>query len=187
LVITGGVATASLLVTRVAFSGVILHSGLCYTSDNIDACEEDYSDLLAMFADGLTVPGFAISLGLLGGGLAWMGRWRAYEDLSLRRPLRRRMKLREHLGWGLLGAGLATWAVGMGVGWHCNDVRNAPCFLGVHEGLFYAGAGLTGAGVGLAAFAHGYNRQLRDTKVDAVRVMPTFGRDYAGLSLAGRF
>jgi hypothetical protein len=57
----------------------------------------------------------------------------------------------------------------------------------VHEGGFYLGAALLGAGVGLAPFATAYVLETRARATQTVRVLPRFGRGEASISISGRF
>ena len=187
LLVAGGVSTFGLAATRIVFGAWLIRDGTCDTSENIDACEEDWSGLHAVVADGVT-GGFVASLGMLGAGLGRLGRWRAYEDLARGRPLRRNMQLRARLGWGLLGSGVAIWVGSIAAGLACHRTGHKTCFVAVHESGFYLGASLTGAGLGLAPFAAAYDREARNARrQQTLRVSPTLGRDYAGLSFAGRF
>jgi len=187
LLVAGSLSTAGLVTTRMVFGAWLIRDGTCDTSKDIDACEEDWSGFHAVVADGASV-GFVASLGMLGAGLGRLGRWRAYEDLARGRPLRRHMKLRARVGWGLLGSGVAIWAGSIAAGLACYRTRHKTCFVVVHETGFYLGASLTGVGLGLAPFAAAYDREARNARrLETLRVSPTLGRDSAGLSFAGRF
>jgi hypothetical protein len=187
LLVAGGVSTVGLAATRIVLGAWLIRDGICDTSKNIDACEENWSGFYAVAADGVT-GGFVVSLGMLGAGLGRLGRWRAYEDLARGRPLRRSMQLRARLGWGLLGSGVAIWAGSIAAGLACHRTGHKTCFIAVHETGFYLGASLTGAGLGLAPFAAAYDREARNARrSQTLHVSPTLGRDSVGLSFAGRF
>jgi hypothetical protein len=62
------------------------------------------------------------------------------------------------------------------------------CFLALHEGGFFLGASLVGAGMGLAPFATGYLYEARRSRrISTLRVTPSIGLSSGGISLSGRF
>lgn len=184
LLIAGAVLTGSLFVGRTVLSGLMIDEAFQTDGPGPGVLKFDGFFRSAYLTADLMTPGLLVSLGLLGGGLWHRGEHGAREDLFLRRSPRHDMRLRARLGWGLLASGLAVWALWPRAGRFC---RTPGCFLGVHEGGFYLGAALLGAGVGLAPFATAYVLETGARARQTVRVLPRFGRSEASISISGRF
>jgi len=128
------------------------------------------------FANLMVVPGLALT----GAGARRRGRWR--HDRGLADPDRTRLRWR--VGWGLLGGGLATWAVTRAVGVPVlRSCETNGCAYGYVETTQWASLGLAVPGVILVGLAAG-ERGRRPRRVSAA---PMLSPRTAGLSLGGRF
>jgi len=127
------------------------------------------------FANVLVVPGLVLT----GVGAHRRGRWRA--ERGLVDPAGHR--LRHRVGWGLLGGGLAAWALTRAV---ARPVLRAcetnGCAYGYIESTYWASLGLVVPGAVLAGLAGGERRGS-----SRLSVVPQWGPDTRGLSLGGRF
>ncbi len=131
---------------------------------------------ITSFANVLVVPG----LTLAGVGARRRGRWR--HDRGLADPDRTRLRWR--VGWGLLGGGLATWAVTRAAGIPVlRACETNGCAYGYIETTQWASLGLAVPGVILVGLAAG-ERGRRPRRVSAA---PMLSPRTAGLSLGGRF
>lgn len=137
---------------------------------------------------GIAAPFFAVSLGLLGGGMGLRGQFRAHDDLFGGQNLpTKRIPLRPKLGWGLIGGGAGLWVVTRLGGWL--GCGNEACAVAILEVGSYGALGMITAGMMLGPYgaAHGrYTRQYRSV-APRVSMQPVVSRTFAGLSLRGRF
>lgn len=128
------------------------------------------------FANTFVVPGLALA----GIGARRRGRWR--HDRGLSDPDGARLKWR--VGWGLLGGGLATWAITRAVAIPVlRSCETNGCAYGYLESTLWAGLGLAVPGVILVGLAAG-ERGRRPRRISAA---PLLGPRSAGVTFGGRF
>ena len=131
----------------------------------------------------------SVSAGLLAGGLMRRGRWRAWHDARRGAAAPRRLARRRAVGWGLLGSGLALWAVTpalVGAYYVRNNRLGAFAFSVTQITVSYAGTALVATGLGLAPFAAGYLAQ-RGQDPNLTLGLAPHGTHGASVTLSGRF
>jgi hypothetical protein len=135
----------------------------------------------AIFYDPLIATG----LGLAGGGMARRGRLDAHRELF--EGATRKRATRKKLGWGLFGAGLATWAltrVAGGPGCRGNE----DCKVRVWEWGYYLSLAGTVPGAIMGGYASGYaGYHRRFGHLADLGLAPVASRQMWGLALSGRF
>ncbi|MEM7157939.1 MAG: hypothetical protein AAF799_34175 [Myxococcota bacterium] len=126
------------------------------------------------------------SIGLLGGGMAMAGRWRAHADLFHNTPVEpsRKMPLAETLGWGLFGGGVALW---IGTRFLERACDTDACRLAVLEPTHYVSTGVLIAGTVLGSYATGYRRYFNRHRGLELQFTPSASRQRVGLTVSGRF
>jgi hypothetical protein len=133
--------------------------------------------LFTSFANVLVVPGLLLT----GFGARRHGTWRAASGARPADPTRTRRNHR--LGWGLLGGGLALWAVTRAAALPVlRACETNGCAFGYLEPTYWLSLGTATAGVALVGLAAGERRVGRP-----VTLVPTLGPTARGLSLGGRF
>jgi hypothetical protein len=149
-----------------------------------DVCVE--SCYVGFLFNVISAPLLVTSAGLLGGGMTMHGRWAAHRDAGRGRLHRaRRSHLMIGLGLGAIGAGVGAF-IGSRFALRNADFESqyvARRELGWWVGLtgVYAGAGLTGYGVGYEGA-----RNKLPVRVQA-RVSPMLSPQVVGLGVSGRF
>jgi hypothetical protein len=129
------------------------------------------------FANVLVVPGMVVT----GLGARRHGAWRVASGARADDPVRTRRNAR--LGWGLLGGGLALWAVTRAVALPVlRACETNGCAYGYLESTYWLGLGAAVPGIVLVGLAAGERRAAR-----RFTAVPTLTPGWRGLSLGGRF
>ncbi|MEX1368378.1 MAG: hypothetical protein AB1Z98_34925 [Nannocystaceae bacterium] len=130
-------------------------------------------------------PIMGTAIGLLGGGMAMVGRSDAHDELFEGTPSTRRR--RTVLGWSLFGAGAGLWAVTRVAGPLLCSTEE--CFVRVWEAGYYVSLAATAPGIAMGAYGsayEGYERRFGHL-ARRMSVAPMASRNAWGLSLSGRF
>ena len=132
----------------------------------------------------LAAPALGSSIGLLGGGMRMRGRWLAHQDFKL--GIDRRVKARRMTaaGVGTMVFGAASLAGFLTGSLYADSWRG---LVALREAGWWSGIALGYAGASMAGWGMGYLKGHRDIRKLQVRVSPAVTRDFAGLSIAGRF
>lgn len=175
LLVSGGLLSATAFSLQIAAT----HLSVVTRDRDPSTCGDEGCRMGVFLYTLGSAPTFALSIGLLGGGMHLAGRRAAHDDAL--RGRRRDTRWMMGVGYSLLGAGLGVFSLGTGLG-KARDSWPAV------DTAWLLGPGLGTAGAMLAGYGTSYHIHTRRSNRSAqLRVTPIAGRDITGLSVAGRF